>query len=74
MGESASDYYRQYSGYTAGGKRMIYVNGFWKRNVGMAPNWKEQALVYCDGGDELFGAEYDPAKKFLSHLAFNGTA
>ena len=34
--------------------------------------WRHPAIMICDGGDDYWGLEYDPATKTYSQLAFNG--
>lgn len=71
------DYYRQYGGLIIGGRRVIYVNGF-QRGLLDNPNpahpfdWRTQVMSVCDGGDIVFGVEYDPATHAFAHFAFNG--
>lgn len=36
--------------------------------------WRREAMYVCDGGDSLWGLEYDPASKTFDHLDFNGVA
>ena len=61
--------YRQYAGFTRGGRRMIYLNA-----LGTCDDlqWKSRAVVVCDGGSSFFGAVYDVASRRWSTLSFNG--
>ena len=75
---SPGDYYRQYAGFTIGGRRIIYVNGVAGSAIRMTnPNhpfdWRTQATQICDGGTITFGVEYDPATGQFSNFAFNGS-
>jgi hypothetical protein len=68
-----ADYYRQYAGIIIAGRRVIYVNGFSKlflRDFGT--EWHREPVRVCDGGEELFGVEYDPATKTFANFRFNG--
>jgi hypothetical protein len=63
-------YYRQYGGLIVGGHHIIYVNG--ARNAVVHGDWRNVAILICDGGALAFGVEYDPANGTFSHLEFNG--
>lgn len=79
--EPLSEYRRQYLGVVIGGRRLIYVNVFreWlierPEPTGVAPyDWRTRFVRVCDGGDDFWGALYDPqTRRFLSPR-FNGTA
>jgi hypothetical protein len=73
---------RQYAGFLIDGGKIIYVNAFPDGAGDPNPNappgfdhfdWRQQAVIVCDGGPAFFGVEYDPAKKTLSHFEFNGS-
>jgi hypothetical protein len=66
------DYYRQYGGLVIGGRRIIYVNAFRPGMVGNEPTWRETPVMICDGGDIVFGVEYDPATDAFANFSFNG--
>ncbi len=34
--------------------------------------WRQQPIIFCDGGDSFWGAIYNPQTKDFSDLAFNG--
>ena len=73
----ATDYYRQYAGFTIGGRRVIYINGVARGAIETTdPNhpfdWRTQATGICDGGPITFGVEFDPAIGEFTHFAFNG--
>jgi hypothetical protein len=75
-------YGRQYGGLIVGGRRLIYVNAFPagaledmdKDRATWADKATHQAFVVCDGGEDFFGALYDPATKTFSEFKFNGFA
>ena len=67
---------RQYVGVISAGKRLIYVNAFpasFLRVLDHA-DWKAAAFIVCDGGDECWGAEFDPATNSFRNIEFNGVA
>jgi hypothetical protein len=63
-------YLRQYFGIVSGGRRLIYVNAF----LAAGPNtdWKQSAVVICDGGSAAWGAVYNPQARRFAEFAFNG--
>lgn len=78
-------YGRQYGGLVVHGRRIIYVNAFYysfidayhespsdlgafKRGL----DWHRTTVGVCDGGENFWGVEYDPATGIFSHFAFNG--
>jgi hypothetical protein len=68
-------YYRQYAGLVVGGKRLVYVNGFYENYVRMAANrqpdfWRKERIDVCGGGALYFGATFDPNTKAVA-LEFN---
>jgi hypothetical protein len=65
-------YFRQYVGIVVDGKPLVYINAF-KSNWSNAP-WREKALVMCDGGDDYWGALYDPETRRFLALSINGEA
>ncbi len=77
---SAADYYRQYGGLVVGGRRIIYVNGFFRSLIDdevrahrMPSDWHKVPALICDGGTLGFGVEYDPATGAFANFAFNGS-
>ena len=74
------EYYRQYVGIRAGGRRAVYINGFHKNHVestlrvqSQVPSWwLTHAVNVCDGGWSYFGAEYDPSTRKVRNITFNG--
>ena len=73
-----AQYFRQYVGLLAGGRRIVYVNAFspqsltMMREMGTLIDWRHRAIYVCDGGPAYFGVEYDVARRTFSHFAFNG--
>jgi len=75
-----ADYYGQYFGIRAGGRRIVYVNGFHRTHVEstarvrpeLAASWKTRAVNVCDGGRLFFGVEYDPETRKVGVVHFNG--
>jgi len=73
---------RQYAGYVIGGKRSIYVNAFPSSVIDFdhadRAHWADkathQAVMVCDGGQDFFGALYDPETKTFTQFRFNGFA
>ncbi len=63
-------YVRQYFGILAQGRRLIYVNAF--REAMANKEWRQYAIVVCDGGSGAWGAVYDPASRSFSDFALNG--
>jgi hypothetical protein len=62
---------RQYVGFIAGGRQLIYVNGF------VLPDHSDidparEAIQVCDGGPRFWGAVYDPQSGTFSEVARNG--
>lgn len=75
---SPFEYYRQYAGFSAGGRRMIYMNGtryFVVREPTTAfpYDWRTQARMSCGGGDVNIGVEYDVEARTFANYATNGT-
>jgi hypothetical protein len=76
-----SSYRRQYLGVVIGGRRLIYVNVFREWVIeGREPSgpaqhdWRTQFVRVCDGGDDFWGALYDPHTRRFFSPRFNGTA
>jgi hypothetical protein len=47
---------RQYAGFVAGGRKIIFVS-FFPKDVGM--DWRSQAVVICDGGPSVWSVEFE---------------
>src|SRR6202045_4270445 len=67
---------RQYIGFVARGKKLIYLNAFpaSTRHPDDDMDWKTTAVTICDGGDAVWGVEFDPNDETFHNLAFNGEA
>ena len=66
--DDPSLYQRQYIGYVANGRRMIYGNYF----PGGGATTPREPLTVCDGGPSFFGVEYDIDADKVVRIAFNG--
>lgn len=67
-------YARQYVGYWRQGHRFVYGNYAPLFDNDHRDYWRKKAMIICDGGPAVFGAEYDVEKAEVSHIAFNGMA
>jgi hypothetical protein len=65
-----SNFYRQYAGFMAGGRKIIYVNLFPKSTD---PKWRSRAAVVCDGGEQFWGVEFEVDTGQFVNPAFNGS-
>jgi hypothetical protein len=63
------DYYLQYIGIVANGRRLIYINAF--GNGHPPEDWKQAAVLTCDGGND-WGVLYDPQSAKFFDLSING--
>lgn len=63
---------RQYVGIVRGGHRYIYGNFVPREMMNDTPGSRHEAIVICDGGPSIFGAEYDVQGGRVTHLGFNG--
>ncbi|MDB4951457.1 MAG: hypothetical protein JWM27_4106 [Gemmatimonadetes bacterium] len=66
-------YTRQYVGYVAAGRRMIYVNGF-RHAPARGDAWRHAPAVTCGGGRGEFGAVYDVEDGVFVNYEHNGGA
>lgn len=69
------DYYLQYAGFVIDGRRVIYVNGVSRSTADeqrYPHSWRTNAIVPCDGGPIVFGAEFDTETHQVGNFAFNG--
>jgi len=66
-------YFRQYGGFTVGGRQKVYGNFVSKEAVGTATNWKTEALIVCDGGTSFWGATFDRDSQKIEKIEFNGS-
>ena len=67
-------YYRQYIGYTQGGKRYIYVNAFCPSVASEFTKWRQQPALVSDGGACFYHVVYEVKKHRFDGLRFNGYA
>ena len=73
------DYDRQYAGLIINGRRVIYVNGvnrdIAERQSDLAHpvDWRNEAIILCDGGSLSFGAEFDAVTHQVTNFAFDGS-
>ena len=66
-----SDYYRQYVGIIASGKRLVFVSSFpkdWAKDNG----WIRKAIIVCGGYTDFSRVAFDPQTKQFSHWDVNG--
>jgi hypothetical protein len=70
-----SDYYRQYVGIIANGKRLVFVSAFakdhaedWARDQG----WLRKPIIVCGGSTDFWRVAFDPETKQFSHWDVNG--
>ena len=66
-----SSFYRQYAGFIAGGRKIVYVNLFPKD---IDPQWRTRAVGVCDGGESFWGVEFEVDTGKFVNAAFNGNA
>lgn len=64
-----ASYFRQYAGFTRGGKKMIYLNAF----AQIGGDWTQDSGDMCDGGKAFFGAVYDVERHAWGEMLFNGS-
>ena len=62
----------QYVGIKIKGKKFIYINAF--ADSKPPTDWKEKAVIICDGGESSWGVLYNVETGKFSELAFNGVA
>ncbi len=62
---------RQYVGFVAGGRQLIYINAFTLPDHEKV-NPAREAIRICDGGEQFWGAVYDPQDGTFSDVARNG--
>jgi hypothetical protein len=71
----AARFNRQYIGFVRHGKKLIYLSAFpANRTERRDDNDWRKAWIVCDGGDDYWGAEFDPATQTFHDLNFNGEA
>jgi hypothetical protein len=68
-----SDYYRQYVGVIAGGRKLVYVSAFHLPSEWQAhSHWRTSPVTVCDGGSDYWRVSFDPQTKQFSHWDVNG--
>jgi ABC-type cobalt transport system substrate-binding protein len=67
-------YKRQYFGFTFGGRRWIFVNGFCEGFWTRSDSWHDDIVIVLDGGSCFFQALYDPSSAEFDKLSINGEA
>jgi len=66
-------YKRQYVGYTAGGKRWIFVNGFCEEIWKEPDAWHDGLELVMDGGLCYFTVRYDVSRSRFKYLQISST-
>jgi hypothetical protein len=66
-----SDYYRQYVGIIAGGKRLVFVSAFAKHSP-EPDGWTRKPIIMCGGYSECWRVAFYPQTKQFSHWDVNG--
>jgi hypothetical protein len=76
--ENPSAYHRQYLGIRVGKRNLIYVNAFDEFTAKQIAeddrhklDWRSTPVIGCDGGNNFWGAVYDPATGTFSDLEIN---
>ena len=66
-------YYRQYRGYKdKRGRKMLYVNCFWKDKENLFQDWKRKEIHVCDGGSYYWSIKINMKKKKCFDYSVNG--
>jgi hypothetical protein len=68
------NYKRQYVGYTDGGKRLIFVNGFCEDHWKAVDTWRDRFVFVFDGGSCFFNVRYDLLRSQFEYLQINSRA
>lgn len=63
------DYKRQYVGLSNDSGKFVYVNLFLADS---RMDWRQRAIVVCDGGAAFFGVLYNVGTHRFVHIAYNG--
>ena len=66
-------YSYQYTGIVIKGKKYIYINAFITNGTHDLKHtaWRTEPVIECDGGDQYWGAVYDPTTGSFFNLLFN---
>jgi hypothetical protein len=72
-----SDYYRQYVGIIAGGKRLVFVSAFTRQlptgEAAWIPDyWTRRPVIDCGGSTDAWRVAFDRQTKQFSHWDVNG--
>jgi hypothetical protein len=70
--DQLGSYKKQYSGYTKGDKKWIYVNAFCERFWKREDRWRDSDLIIFDGGPCYFQVHYDTSSSQFDRLSING--
>jgi len=66
-----NNYYRQYVGIIAGGRKLIYINAFCNLDKKPPAYWRDKPVMNCDGGCD-WGVVYDTVSRSFADLQING--
>lgn len=73
--KQSKDWTRQYVGIVRGGRHFIYGSFVpawaFEDNQTHMELWRNEPVIFCDGGPEFFGVEFDLEAGRFSHFAFN---
>lgn len=69
-----SEFYRQYVGVVAKGKRLVYAAFFHESARSDLYDWRTKAVNVCDGGDSFWGIVFDVDAGRFEPPDFNGEA
>ena len=73
--DSLNSYAFQYLGVWQNSKKLIYINAFQKSTLKYFPKRKKLSknpMLWCDGGNDSWGALFDIETKEFIFLAING--
>lgn len=73
-GRDPSIFFRQYVGIVQNGKRVVYINAADPDVLESDDSsWVSSPLYVCDGGEQFWGAVYNPESRAFSQLEFNNS-
>ena len=71
--QNLDKYYRQYLGcIDKRGRKILYVNCFWKDKENKFPGWKRKLIGVCDGGSYYWDIKVNLKKKKCFDYSVNG--
>ena len=71
--QNLDKYYRQYLGrIDKRGRKILYVNCFWKDKENKFPDWKRKLIGICDGGSYYWDIKVNLKKKKCFDYSVNG--